>query len=70
MAPPAILSHTRLTRDCAHQRDPRRLGEYHMPHPQYDLAIVGGGLAGASLGFAMAREGAKVLILEREATIP
>jgi 2-polyprenyl-6-methoxyphenol hydroxylase-like FAD-dependent oxidoreductase len=38
-----------------------------MPHPQYDLAIVGGGLAGASLGFAMAREGAKVLILEREA---
>jgi 2-polyprenyl-6-methoxyphenol hydroxylase-like FAD-dependent oxidoreductase len=34
---------------------------------QYDLVIVGGGLAGSSLGQNMARAGAKVLILEREA---
>jgi menaquinone-9 beta-reductase len=32
----------------------------------YDLAIVGGGLAGSSLGSAVARRGARVIILERE----
>jgi flavin-dependent dehydrogenase len=32
----------------------------------YDLAIVGGGLAGSSLGMALARVGARVLIIERE----
>jgi 2-polyprenyl-6-methoxyphenol hydroxylase-like FAD-dependent oxidoreductase len=34
--------------------------------PSYDLIIVGGGLAGASLAQAMAGRGAKVLVLERE----
>jgi 2-polyprenyl-6-methoxyphenol hydroxylase-like FAD-dependent oxidoreductase len=38
-----------------------------MSELRYDLVIVGGGLAGASLGLNMAREGAKVLILDREA---
>jgi menaquinone-9 beta-reductase len=33
----------------------------------YDLVIIGGGLAGASLGIAMARHGASVLILEKDA---
>jgi 2-polyprenyl-6-methoxyphenol hydroxylase-like FAD-dependent oxidoreductase len=33
----------------------------------YDLVIVGGGLAGSSLGLSMARAGARVLILDREA---
>jgi 2-polyprenyl-6-methoxyphenol hydroxylase-like FAD-dependent oxidoreductase len=33
----------------------------------YDLAIVGGGLAGSSLGMALAKTGARVLIVEREA---
>ena len=33
----------------------------------YDLAIVGGGLAGSSLGMALAKTGAGVLIIEREA---
>jgi flavin-dependent dehydrogenase len=33
----------------------------------YDLAIVGGGLAGSSLGIALATTGARVLIVEREA---
>lgn len=32
----------------------------------YEAVIVGGGLAGSSLAAALAREGAKVLILERE----
>jgi 2-polyprenyl-6-methoxyphenol hydroxylase-like FAD-dependent oxidoreductase len=32
----------------------------------YDLIAIGGGLAGASLARAMAEEGAKVLVLERE----
>jgi 2-polyprenyl-6-methoxyphenol hydroxylase-like FAD-dependent oxidoreductase len=32
----------------------------------YDLAIVGGGLAGSSLGSALARAGARVIIFERE----
>ncbi len=31
---------------------------------QYDLAIIGGGIAGASLGKSMAEAGARVLILE------
>jgi menaquinone-9 beta-reductase len=34
---------------------------------QYDLIIVGGGLAGASLGLSMALSGARILIIEREA---
>jgi flavin-dependent dehydrogenase len=33
---------------------------------QYDLIIVGGGLAGSSLAIAMTQAGARVLILERE----
>jgi 2-polyprenyl-6-methoxyphenol hydroxylase-like FAD-dependent oxidoreductase len=33
----------------------------------YDLVIVGGGLAGSSLGMALAGTGARVLIIEREA---
>jgi menaquinone-9 beta-reductase len=33
----------------------------------YDLAIVGGGLAGSSLGIAVAKTGARALIVEREA---
>jgi flavin-dependent dehydrogenase len=32
----------------------------------YDLVIVGGGLAGASLGIALAQHGAHVLILEKD----
>jgi flavin-dependent dehydrogenase len=32
----------------------------------YDLAIVGGGLAASSLGGALARVGARVAIFERE----
>ena len=33
----------------------------------YDLAVVGGGLAGSTLGMALAKTGARVLIVEREA---
>src|SRR5215467_4912371 len=33
----------------------------------YDVVVVGGGLAGASLGAALARTGIRVLIAEREA---
>jgi 2-polyprenyl-6-methoxyphenol hydroxylase-like FAD-dependent oxidoreductase len=33
----------------------------------YDLICVGGGLGGAALGMAMAKHGARVLVLEREA---
>lgn len=33
---------------------------------QYDLVIVGGGLGGSALGIALARSGARVLLLERE----
>ncbi|WP_207553442.1 FAD-dependent oxidoreductase [Teichococcus deserti] len=33
---------------------------------RHDLAVVGGGIAGASLAYALARAGAKVLVLERE----
>ena len=38
-----------------------------MMSTDYDLAIVGGGLAGSSLGAALSRTGARVLIIEREA---
>ncbi len=34
----------------------------------YDLILVGGGLGGAALAFAMARHGARVLVVEREVT--
>jgi len=34
--------------------------------PDFDLIVVGGGLAGSSLAIVMAREGAKVLVLEQE----
>jgi 2-polyprenyl-6-methoxyphenol hydroxylase-like FAD-dependent oxidoreductase len=33
----------------------------------YDAIAIGGGLAGAALGFALAREGRRVLVIEREA---
>jgi menaquinone-9 beta-reductase len=33
---------------------------------EFDLLVVGGGLAGASCATAMAREGAKVLVIERD----
>jgi 2-polyprenyl-6-methoxyphenol hydroxylase-like FAD-dependent oxidoreductase len=33
----------------------------------YDVITVGGGLAGAALGFALARAGRRVLVIEREA---
>jgi 2-polyprenyl-6-methoxyphenol hydroxylase-like FAD-dependent oxidoreductase len=33
----------------------------------YDLITIGGGLGGSSLGYAMAKRGARVLVLEREA---
>jgi flavin-dependent dehydrogenase len=33
----------------------------------YDVVIVGGGLAGSGLGAALAKTGARVLITEREA---
>lgn len=32
----------------------------------YDLAIIGGGLGGSALGLAMAKRGARVLLIERE----
>src|SRR5256885_1766842 len=32
----------------------------------YDLAIIGGGLGGSALAFAMARQGLRVLVIERE----
>jgi 2-polyprenyl-6-methoxyphenol hydroxylase-like FAD-dependent oxidoreductase len=34
--------------------------------PAYDIVTVGGGLGGSALAFAMARRGARVLVLERE----
>jgi menaquinone-9 beta-reductase len=37
-----------------------------MTKGDYDLAVVGGGLAGSALAIAMARHGAKVLVVERE----
>jgi 2-polyprenyl-6-methoxyphenol hydroxylase-like FAD-dependent oxidoreductase len=33
---------------------------------QYDMAIVGGGLAGASIGMALAKHGARVVIVEHQ----
>jgi menaquinone-9 beta-reductase len=38
------------------------------PLVDYDLTIVGGGLSGAALGVALAAKGARVLIVEREAS--
>jgi 2-polyprenyl-6-methoxyphenol hydroxylase-like FAD-dependent oxidoreductase len=37
-----------------------------MERPDYDLIIVGGGLAGSSLAIALASRGAKVLIVEQQ----
>lgn len=37
-----------------------------MDHPEYDLIIVGGGLAGASLAIALASRGARILIVEQQ----
>ena len=37
-----------------------------MPGAAYDIITVGGGIAGAALAVAMAKHGAKVLVLERE----
>ena len=37
-----------------------------MPDQNYDLLIIGGGIAGASLAGAVARQGAKVVVLESE----
>jgi len=34
----------------------------------YDLVVTGGGLAGSSLGIALAEQGARVLIVEKEGT--
>src|SRR5215831_20888451 len=34
--------------------------------PDFDIIVVGGGLGGSSLASAMARHGAKVLVLEQE----
>jgi menaquinone-9 beta-reductase len=34
----------------------------------YDLLVIGGGIAGATLAGVMAREGAKVLVAERTST--
>jgi 2-polyprenyl-6-methoxyphenol hydroxylase-like FAD-dependent oxidoreductase len=34
--------------------------------PDFDIVVVGGGLAGSSFAIAMARHGAKVLVLEQE----
>jgi choline dehydrogenase-like flavoprotein len=35
-----------------------------------DVVIVGSGAGGATLGYALARKGLKVLVLERGTTIP
>src|SRR5260370_36104517 len=37
-----------------------------MPQPQYDIVSVGGGLGGSPLAMAMAKHGARVLVLEQE----
>ena len=37
-----------------------------MERPDYDLIIVGGGLAGSSLAIALASRGAKILIVEQQ----
>ena len=36
---------------------------------RYDVAIVGGGIAGTSVGYFLALEGLSVVVLEREATL-
>src|SRR5262245_51410691 len=37
-----------------------------MTEPAYDIVTVGGGIAASSLALCMAREGSRVLVLERE----
>ena len=38
--------------------------------PQADVVVVGGGIAGASLAYALAREGFGVTVLEATAEFP
>jgi glycine/D-amino acid oxidase-like deaminating enzyme len=37
---------------------------------RYDLVTIGGGLAGAALGHALAERGRRVLVIERETCQP
>src|SRR5688572_11223546 len=53
-------------RPCILRQSVRYRGGRSMSPNVYDLAIVGGGLAGAPLATVMARAGARVLVLERE----
>ena len=46
--------------------EPRRFRSLAKKHKTYDLAIIGGGIAGSTLGRAMALHGAEVLIVEKE----
>ena len=39
-------------------------------NPQWDVIIVGAGVAGASLAYALGKEGRKVLLLERDLSEP
>ena len=39
------------------------------PHPVYDVIVIGGGQAGLSVGYHLARTGARFLILEAHARI-
>jgi menaquinone-9 beta-reductase len=41
-------------------------GGIGMNKQDYDLITVGGGLAGSALAIAMAKHGARVLVIERE----
>jgi D-arginine dehydrogenase len=45
------------------------VGPYYAPVLRADVAIIGGGLAGASLARHLAHDGARVVVLERAATL-